>query len=324
MSAPAPAPPLSKRRAVGTHITRGPQQPSLEGADESPGGPLGAQHLFRASAGQEAGHGGRAARDPGTPVGGLEPTLPSARGSLADLISVLLGAHFPVGDLSARPCWQRPLRPVSRGRSPGADGPGLRRPGRRPRAQPVGPVLREHAQEAQSRAMEQGGPGAGHAGGPSGRRACVGPCDEERVVPGFLGGTEEARPPVGRGVRSGAPAPAASAAAPRPCCRPHNAGAPSAGGLRQERGPLPEGPGAAGSDAAGTSRALVSGVGDSGAAGGLSSCPPEAPSSRGHLKPGLGAEGELREGPGPSALGVACPSKEKRPESLGGGGWCWR
>lgn len=60
----------------------------------APGGP--------ASAGQEAGQGGRAARDRGTPVGGLEPTLPSARGSLADLISVLLGAHFPVGALSAR------------------------------------------------------------------------------------------------------------------------------------------------------------------------------------------------------------------------------
>lgn len=78
-------------------------------------GTPGAWHPFRASAGQEAGHGGWAARDRRTPVGGLEPTLPSVRGSLADLISILLGAHFPVGDLSARPRWQSPLRPVSRG-----------------------------------------------------------------------------------------------------------------------------------------------------------------------------------------------------------------
>lgn len=38
---------------------------------------------------------------PVSPVG--EPTLPSAQGSLADLIGILLRAPFPVGDLSARP-----------------------------------------------------------------------------------------------------------------------------------------------------------------------------------------------------------------------------
>lgn len=120
----------------------------------------------------------------------------------------------------------------------------------------------------------------------------LGHCDEEQVVPGVLGeralrkhghqpGMDLWAEACSPGLRlplsamspsaahqarslSGHCPPPAHAAASWPGsslshrCRPHDARAPSAGGLCQEGGPLPEGPGAAGGDTAGMSRSLVS------------------------------------------------------------------